>query len=174
MTGFLFFGVSKDQGILFRALGWKVWLAVVIITPLYIVILGLSDWLYNGQTNWWTYIEFCLRSICMDSVKIPQSQNYNKVYSLAWLWMTFVLFLAYQGKYLIAICFFLSCFLQVIASSAATLVSLITKPKQPELLSSVHELVRQDEMPWLIEAGSAFTNMGNDAEEGTTLKYTQK
>ena len=57
------------------------------------------------------------------------------------------------------------------SSAAGTLVSLITKPKQPELLSSVHELVRQDEMPWLIEAGSGFTNMGNDAEEGTTLKY---
>ena len=51
---------------------------------------------------------------------------------------------------------------------------MITKPRQPELLSSVHELVWQDEMPWLIEAGSAFTNMGNDAEEGTTLKYEKK
>ena len=107
MTGFLFFGVSKDQGILFRAFGWRVWLAVVIITPVYIAIVGLSDWFYSGQmTNWWSYIEFCFRSICMDSVEIPQSQTYNKVYSLAWIWMSFVLFLAYEGKSSIEIGFF--------------------------------------------------------------------
>ena len=52
----------------------------------------------------------------------------------------------------------------------ATLVSLIAKPKPPKVLSSVDELVRQDEMPWLIEAGSGFTNFGADAEEGTTMK----
>ena len=56
------------------------------------------------------------------------------------------------------------------ASPTGTLVSLIAKPKPPKMLSSVHELVRQDEMPWLIEAGSAYTNFGVDAEEGTTMK----
>ena len=55
----------------------------------------------------------------------------------------------------------------------ATLVSLIAKPKPPKVLSSVDELVRQDEMPWLIEAGSGFTNFGADAEEGTTMKCEQ-
>ena len=52
------------------------------------------------------------------------------------------------------------------------LVSLIAKPTEPDLIKSVDELVRQDEILWLIEAGSAFTNFGMDAEEGTTLKYT--
>ena len=55
--------------------------------------------------------------------------------------------------------------------ASAALVSLITKPKHPELMSSVHELVRQEEIPWLIEAGTAFTNMGTNAEEGTTLRW---
>ena len=98
MTGFLSLELSKDHGILYRAFGWRVWLAVVIITPLFIAILGLSDWLYSGQTTWWSYIEFCLRSICMHSVTIPQNQNYNQIYSLAWIWSSFVLFTAYQGK----------------------------------------------------------------------------
>ena len=52
----------------------------------------------------------------------------------------------------------------------ATLVSLLTKPKQPDVLESVDELVRQDKMKWIIEAGSAWTNLGEDAEEGTTLR----
>ena len=51
------------------------------------------------------------------------------------------------------------------------LVSLIAKPTEPSLIKSVDELVRQDEILWLIEAGSAFSNFGMDAEKGTTLKY---
>ena len=52
----------------------------------------------------------------------------------------------------------------------AALVSLIAKPTEPYLIKSVDELVRQDEILWLIEAGSAFANFGMDAEEGTTLR----
>ena len=32
------------------------------------------------------------------------------------------------------------------------------------------ELVRQDKMKWIIEAGSAYVNVGEDAEEGSTLR----
>ena len=49
-------------------------------------------------------------------------------------------------------------------------MSLITKPKLPEMLSSINELVRQDELPWLIEKGSYYTTFGANAEEGTTLR----
>ena len=52
----------------------------------------------------------------------------------------------------------------------ATLVSLLAKPKQPAILRSVDELVRQDKMKWIIEAGSAFVNMGEDAEEDSTMR----
>ena len=52
----------------------------------------------------------------------------------------------------------------------AILVSLLTKPKQPDVLESGDELVRQNKMKWIIEAGSGWTNLGEDAEEGTTLR----
>ena len=50
------------------------------------------------------------------------------------------------------------------------MVSLLAKPKQPAILASVDELVRQDKIKWIIEAGSAFVNMGEDAEEGSTMR----
>ena len=49
-------------------------------------------------------------------------------------------------------------------------MSLLAKPKQPAILGSVDELVRQDKIKWIIEAGGAFVSMGEDEEEGTTLK----
>ena len=103
MTGFLAFGVSKDLGILFRAFDWRVWLSVIIITPVYIAMVGLSNWFYGSHVSWYGYLEFCIRTICMDNVKVPQTQTYNKVYSIIWIWMSFVLFLAYEGKRLIKI-----------------------------------------------------------------------
>ena len=60
--------------------------------------------------------------------------------------------------------------LAITFSVVAALVSLITKPKEPSLIKSVDELVRQDEISWLIEAGSAFANFGMDSDEGTTLR----
>ena len=99
MTGFLSFGVAKDHGILYQAFDWRVWLAIAALTPVYVAILGLSDWIYSRHTDWWTYIHFCLGSICLDSVKVPQGKNYNKIYSMAWMWMSFILFLAYEGNY---------------------------------------------------------------------------
>ena len=50
------------------------------------------------------------------------------------------------------------------------LVSLLAKPKQPDLFKSVDELVRQDNIKWIIEEGSFFVNIGAEAEEGTTLR----
>ena len=50
------------------------------------------------------------------------------------------------------------------------MVSLLAKPKQPAILGSVDELVRQDKIQWIIEAGAAFVNMGEDAEEGSTMR----
>ena len=98
ITGLLFLEMSKDEGILHRAFGWRVWLAILVTALFYIGILGLTDWIYCGSCNWWSYLEFCLRSICLDSAKIPEKQNYNRVLSLSWILMSFFLFLAYEGK----------------------------------------------------------------------------
>ena len=102
----------------------------------------------------------------MDSVRIPSSHDYVRIFFLAWILGSFILSTAYQG---------ISVYVNLLSyvatfSVVAALVSLITKPKEPSLIKSVDELVRQDEISWLIEAGSAFANFGMDSDEGTTLR----
>ena len=166
-TGFLAMEIHKDYSILIRAFGWRMWTGFLFFTPMFIVVFSLSDWLYDGQTYWWSYIQLCLRSICMDSVRIPSSHDYVRIYFLAWILGSFILSTAYQG---ISVYVNLLCKVIVTFSVVAALVSLITKPKEPSLIKSVDELVRQDEISWLIEAGSAFANFGMDSDEGTTLR----
>ena len=96
-TGFFALKIKKDYSILIRAFDWRVWTGFLILTPMFIFILGLSDWFFNGKTLWWSYIELCLRSVCMDSVRIPQSQDYTRIYFLAWILCSFILSTAYQG-----------------------------------------------------------------------------
>ena len=173
ITGYLALELEKDPAILAKAFDWRIWVGVLTVLPLYIVIICISDWTYNGNAqHWWYYCQFCLRSICMDSVKIPQKQNYNKVSSIVWIWSSFILFTAYQG---ISYCFHSpNINSKVLLLLLATLVSLIAKPGQPYLMSSIEELVWQDEISWLIEAGSQTNNIGMDADQGTTLKYGLK
>ena len=96
-TGFFALEMKKDDLILIRAFDWRVWMGFLILTPIFIIIVGLSDWFYSGKTHWWSYIDLCLRSVFMDSVRIPQGQDYTRMYFLAWMLGSFVLSTAYQG-----------------------------------------------------------------------------
>ena len=55
-----------------------------------------------------------------------------------------------------------------------TLTSLLTKPWQPDFYRSVDQLVRQNNLQWIIEDGSALVNIGKDADAGSTLKSVQE
>ena len=166
-TGFFALEIKTDYLILIRAFDWRVWLGFLILTPVFIITVGLSDWFYSGKTHWWSYIDICLRSVFMDSVRIPPGQDYTRIYFLGWILGSFVLSTAYTG---IALLVAFHSKVAIIFIGLAALVSLIAKPPEPDLIKSVDELVRQDEISWLIEAGSAFANFGMDAEEGTTLR----
>ena len=50
------------------------------------------------------------------------------------------------------------------------LTSLITKPREPNFIRNLDELVRQKKIPWMIEQGSALSNYGKTAEEGSALR----
>ena len=72
---------------------------LLLLTPIYILVSGLSERFFNGQVNWWGQVDFALRTICMDSVGyIPQARNYNKILSFTWIWGCFILLAAYSGN----------------------------------------------------------------------------
>ena len=49
-------------------------------------------------------------------------------------------------------------------SIAAKLTSFLARPQLPDFFHSVDELVRQGDIQWIVEDGSAWVNMGEDAE----------
>ena len=78
---------------------WKVWAIIASLPPMYLLIIALSEYIFNRQVRWRTLIDFTLRPIFMQSLTIfPQAKVYNKLFSITWIMMMFVLAQAYLGK----------------------------------------------------------------------------
>ena len=59
----------------------------------------------------------------------------------------------------------------VISYLIGTLTSMQIKPREPAIISSIDELVKQNDIKRLVEAGGSFIIRGRESQEGTVLKY---
>ena len=142
---------GNDMAVILRPFGWKLWFCVLASPLIFLFYLALSDKLFHGNVRWWKRIDFILRSILMhSSASLPAASHHNKIVTLTCLLVFYILALAYTG----------------------TLTSMLTKPSDPSFIQSVDELVRQTEIAWIFEQGSALSNYGKNAEEGSTLRLT--
>ena len=97
-TGLVSMEVNKDQAILVRPFDWKVWIVVFIVTPIFALILFLSEKFYHGHAEWWRAVDFVTRSLTIESlVVIPKARNYNMIFSLTGIWGFYILVLFYTG-----------------------------------------------------------------------------
>ena len=78
---------------------WRVWAIIACLPPMYLLIMALSEYEFNHEVNWWTLIDFILRPIFMQTLPMfPQANMYNKLFSINWIMMMFVLGQAYLGR----------------------------------------------------------------------------
>ena len=47
------------------------------------------------------------------------------------------------------------------------MTSMITAPEEPEYIETHVQLFEQNDIPWIVESGSALQYFGFDAEEGS-------
>ena len=50
------------------------------------------------------------------------------------------------------------------------MTSMIASPKEPEYLATPHQLVQQNNMPWIVASGSALEYFGFDSKEGSPAR----
>ena len=98
MTGLLSLEIKKDQAILIRPFDWRVWTVVFTLTPIFALVVFLSDRFYDGHAKWYPVFDFIVRSITIESmVAIPRARNYNSIFSLTGIWGFYFLVLFYIG-----------------------------------------------------------------------------
>ena len=91
--------IEKDPRVLSKPFDWRVWLVLAVLPPMYLFIITLSEYAFNHRVNWWTLIDFTLRPVFMQGVpRLPEAKMYNRIFSINWIMMMYVLGLAYLCK----------------------------------------------------------------------------
>ena len=93
------FKVENDPGIIMRPFGWRVWIIVLLVPPAYLLILGLSDFAFEGNNvRWWELTDFTVRHLFMHSVpKLPESTSYKRIFSITWIATQTIMAVVYAG-----------------------------------------------------------------------------
>ena len=95
-------------------------------------------------------VGFATRVLLGQSVtQYPNCTVFHEVVATIWLLIAFVLGQGY------------SC----------VLISMLTVPDVPATIESVEDLVRQDDIPWVFEAGSILFEIGKKSPAGSTMRH---
>ena len=93
--------------------------------------MGLADRLFFGTANWNNIAGFVLRNAASESA--PSTYNirrgYQKILIATWIWAAMITLMLYTNN----------------------LTARLAKPKLPTPIGSFEELLRQGEVPWVIE-----------------------
>ena len=98
LTALLSLEMIKDRGILIRPFHWRGWIGLLVVVPIFISVIGISDLASKQEVKWWKLIDFVMRSLCKGSgVTIAQQQLHDKILSISWMYSCLVLCTAYSG-----------------------------------------------------------------------------
>ena len=68
MTGLLSLEIKKDQAVLIRPFDWRVWTVVFTLTPIFALLVFLSDRFYDGHAKWYPVFDFIVRHGCQMAI----------------------------------------------------------------------------------------------------------
>ena len=67
--------------------------------PIFLLVMGLADFLIFHRVEWDTLTSFVVRNAVYEGCpKTPDERMYHKVFVFFWLWAVFILIQAYAGN----------------------------------------------------------------------------
>ena len=95
---FLSLKPKSDPFAIFRPFGWRVWLSIISVTPLYWLSIAIADVKgFSGQ-KWMTQAGFIIRQLLKQPSHLLPHQKLNKIiFITTWLLASLVLSCAYAG-----------------------------------------------------------------------------
>ena len=90
---------QNDPWAIFRPFGWRVWMSIILVTPLYLISMGITDLAFFGETRWIANVGFVARQLLKQPRNsFPRQKLYKMIFICAWAWPTLVLLYGYEGK----------------------------------------------------------------------------
>ena len=134
-----------------------VWILFFLSIPVYLIAMGLSDYVYMGVTNWDIMCGFVIRNALSEqnSILPDQSMAYQKIFIAIWTSTTFVLVQSYAGS----------------------LTAMLANPQlqsQIKSLTALEELLRHDDISLIIEKGTLANFYMSTAASDTMINQLYK
>ena len=91
--------LKNDIELIIRPFATEVWICSLTVIPIFIVSMGLANYLFYGIVRWDTVSGFALRIVFVESAdKLNVKCIYQKIYTIVWIWSFFVLAKSYAGE----------------------------------------------------------------------------
>ena len=131
-----------------------VWILIIFSIPIYIVAMGLADYVCMGSSDWDTLCGFVIRNALSEhnSISPNRSRVYQKILIIFWTASTFVLVQSYAGN----------------------LTAMRAKPKFQSPLTTFKELLKHDDISLVVEKGSLADFYMSTAESDTITNLLYK
>ena len=129
---------------------YEIWIFTLISIPVYILAMGVAEYIADRHVNWEILIGFVMRNVCSDPMgKLPDKRPYQKILVIVWVWSCFVLVMAFAGN----------------------LTAMLIKPKIDKKFTEPEHFLDQDEMTLVTEVGAELK--GSDSVTKKLLLKTE-
>jgi hypothetical protein len=94
--------LDLDKWPIIRPFEWRVWLGIVMLSSIFLLALGVSDWFYTGSVQWTNIFWVVFRNIFSEPPAwVPHNGIYSKIFALTWMIALFVLTWEYSGSFIV-------------------------------------------------------------------------
>ena len=90
--------LKNDMGLIIRPFTTEVWIGSLAVIPIFVASMGLANNIFHGNVRWDKVSGFALRVVLVEpAVKLYVKCNYQKIFTIVWIWSFFVLAKSYAG-----------------------------------------------------------------------------
>lgn len=142
---------KPNMKMMLSVFGYKIWMILFAVVPLYILVLGLADYIYYGKADWKNLAGFVVRTTMVEVVSKPLPNNaksYQKLLIISWTLPVFVLAAAYAGN----------------------LTAFMARPVLEQPIKDAEHLVNQNEMSWILTAGTILPEYFKQSAPGSVMR----
>lgn len=126
-----------------------VWIIALICIPIYIPVMALAYYFYDGSVDMERVSQFVIRNALTEHYDVPDDKLlFQKILITTYLVFIFVMVQGYCGS----------------------LTAMLSKPYFAPPMKTLEELLHQDEIPFVVEVGTVTEHYMRTSKEGTTMK----
>ena len=139
---------DEDLWSFVNPMAFQVWICALGSIPIYILAMGLAEYLSYSTVDWPTLVGFVVRNAFHENIRLPDKGTPRKLLMIVWIWSAFI----------------------VCASYAGNLTAMLTNPKLVRAITKPEDLLNQEDLSWVVEAGVGAVEYMSASPPGSTWR----